>query len=211
MEEEIMDGERESPKWKRFKSGFTLPTFLALIYAIVVFVPATLYLNLMTGGVWGVSAAWFILLLWVEIGKATGRKITKQEALMILLLTGAEMYYPLDLIYNAWYRTSPIAHALDIAPYIPDWVAPPPGTGILKIRTFFHPSWILPIAVALATILFGQLFNFGLGLLGRELFVETEYLYFPIEQINAQIVTTLTGEKERPMNLLSVFAEIGIL
>jgi len=198
-------------KWESFKSGFSSSTILALLYAIMVFIPTMIYLELMTGAAWGVSAAWFTLLFWIEIGKATGRRVTKQEAFMILTLTGAEMFYPLSLIYNAWYRTSPQAKLFDIAPYIPDWVAPPPEAGILDLRTFFHPSWILPIAVAITSFLFGQVFSFGLGLLGREIYVEVERLYFPIEHVNAQIVTTLTGSEERPIRLLSVFAVIGFI
>lgn len=203
--------EKSERSWTTFTSGFTRMSVLAILYAIVVFIPATIYLTLMTGGVAGIPVAWFTLLLWVELGKLSGRRITKQEATMIMILTGAMTLYPLSLVYTAWYRTSPIAKSFDIGAYVPDWAAPSEETGIMKLRTFFNPAWVLPIGVTMATTLFFVMVNFGLGLFAREVFIETERLQFPMQQMSGTALMTLTGEEKRPLHILAVFAVIGFI
>lgn len=199
-----------------FRSGLNRTSVLAILYAIVVFIPALIYLNLMTG-TGSVPVAWFTLLLWVELAKISGRKVTRQEACMILILTGAEMVFPLGHIYNAWYRESPIAHLFGIAPYIPNWAAPPPEAKILELRTFFHPAWFWdsvnnmpgPITLSIMTTIIWGLLYFGLALWAREIFMEAERLPFPLEQMSGITITTLTGEKKKPLYFLAVTAVIG--
>jgi len=199
-----------------FRSGLTKASVLAILYAIVVFIPALIYLRLMTG-TGGIPVAWFTLLLWVELAKLSGRKVTRQEACMILILTGAEMVIPLGHIYNAWYRESPVAHLFHIAPYVPNWVAPPPEAKILELRTFFHPAWYWdsvnnmpgPITLSIITTIIWSLLYFGLALWAREIFMEAERLPFPLEQMSAITITTLTGEKRKPLYFLAIAAVVG--
>ncbi len=205
--EEVEGG--EPPAWVRFESGFTYTSLIAVIYAIVVFIPALIYLTLMTGGVAGIPVAWFTLLLWVELGKLSGRRITKQEAFMILIITGAEMFIPLGMVYNAWYRASPIAKMFDIGRYVPEWVAPAEETGILELRTFLHPAWVLPLSVSLASVLIFGMLRFGLGLFAREAFIEVERLPFPLQQVSASALTVITGREKRPLEVLAVFSLVG--
>ena len=73
--------------WINFKSGLSQNSILAVLYAIIIFIPALIYLTLMTGGLAGMPVAWFTLILWIELGKISGRHITKQEAMLILLIT----------------------------------------------------------------------------------------------------------------------------
>jgi len=201
-----------------FKTGLDRMSILAILYAIVVFIPALIYLNLMTG-TGSVPVAWFTLLLWVELAKLSGRQVTKQEACMILILTGAEMVFPLGHVYNAWYRESPIAHLFGIAPYVPNWAAPPPEAKILELRTFFHPAWFWdsvnnmpgPITLSIITTIIWGLLYFGLALWAREIFMEAERLPFPLEQMSGITIATLTGEKRKPLYLLAVTAMVGFV
>ena len=199
----------EKPRWVEFQSGLTKMSVMAILYAILVFIPAMIYLTLMTGPIAGIPVAWFTLLLWVELSKLSGRQITKQEVTLIWILTGAEMLYPLGQVYGAWYRASPIAQALDIGRWVPDWYAPAPETGILEIRTFFNSAWILPIAVGVATWIISFLLNNGLGLFAREAYIETERLPFPLQQMGGTALTVITGKDERPLRILAVLALAG--
>jgi len=205
-----METEVKYERWRRFKSGLSITSILALLYAMVVFIPAQIYLTLMTGA-GGVTAALFTLLLWIELGKLSGKRITKQEAFMILTLTGAATFIPLGYIYSAWYRASSQAKLFDIAPYIPDWVAPAPEIGVLELRTFLHPAWALPISVGLASSILGSLLSWGLGFFAREMFIETERLPFPIQNINAEVIITLSEGKKRSLYVLSVFSLFGFI
>lgn len=56
----------------RVKSGLTWISALAGIFAIFVFIPANIYLQLMTGQMLGVSL--FAMLLFVEMGRILGKK-----------------------------------------------------------------------------------------------------------------------------------------
>jgi len=200
--------EEEAP-WRNFKSGFTSASSMAVLYAIIVFIPALLYLVLMTGPYTGIPVGWFTLILWVELAKYMGRRVTKQEAFMILTLTGAEMYIPLGAVYTAWYRTSTIAAFFDIGPYVPDWAAPAPETGVVELRTFMHPAWIVPLGLGIVnTFIFGM-FAWGLGLLVREYYMEAERLPFPIQNISAAAINVLTGEEKRPLRILATVALFG--
>jgi len=201
------DGKVETPHWKSFKSGLTPASFLALVYALVVFSPVSIYLQLM-GAVGGVSAAWFTLLLWIFIGKIRGKHITKQEAFLIMILGGVSA--PTGHIFEAWYRTSPQAKLYNIAQNIPDWVAPPEEVEILKLRTFLHPSWIIPISLSLITSILSGLLTWGLGLLTREMYLEWERLPFPLQKIDAELITSVTSVDERPLRFLSLSAVIGL-
>ena len=85
-------------KLEEVKSGFTASSFLAVLYSILVFIPAVMYLNLMTGVV-GLSVAWFVIIIWAEIARMSGRPLTRQEAIMIYILAGAEIYIPISMVY----------------------------------------------------------------------------------------------------------------
>lgn len=196
------------PKTKS-TSGLSRISILALLYAIVVFIPTRIYLTLVTGAVWGVASAWFTLLLWNELSRFTGRRLTKQEACLIYVLTGAQMFIPLDLVWRAWYRTSSVAQLFNIGPYVPDWAAPSEASGVMLARTFLHPAWVLPIAVSLAAWLCSTLLGMGLGLLSREIFIETEKLPFPIQEMQGTALLTLAGKEQRRIRFLAVFTVFG--
>ncbi len=200
----------EKPRWAAFKSALTRTSVMAMLYAIFVFMPAHIYLTLMVGPFVSLPVAWFTILLFVELGKLSGNRLTKQEATAISVMTaGVVALYPLGQVYGAWYRTAPIAKYFDIPNYIPDWVAPAEATGVMELRTFLHPAWITPIAVGLVTLFLSFIINAGTGLFAREIFQEVERLPFPVQQMGGTALTVITGKEERPIRVLAIFALIG--
>jgi hypothetical protein len=192
-----------------YRSGISPISILAVLYAIFIFVPAMMYQMLMTGTSGGVPVAWFTLIVFVEIGRLCGVSISKQEATMIYLLAGSEMFIPLSLVYAGWFRTSDIVALLGFGPEIPDWYAPPPETHAMSLRSFFYPFWIQPLAVTLSFAFLSPLLSWGLGSLAREIYVEIENLPFPIQQMGAEAIITLTSREEEPTRFLAVFGLIG--
>lgn len=199
----------------RFRSGLTKSSCLAAIYATVIFIPALMYLELMTG-LSGFPVAWFTLLLWVKLSELTGRKLTKQEAFLVFTLAGIE-FLPLYYVQRTWYRTSGIAEFFGLTQEFPNWWVPPLGSGAFEVvgggvrGTLFHPDWVLPITVTLTWLVISIFLSISLGYFARELFVEEERLPFPIEQMNAVSIVAVTGEERRPMRILSVFAIFGFI
>ncbi|MEM2914965.1 MAG: hypothetical protein QXH91_06165, partial [Candidatus Bathyarchaeia archaeon] len=179
------------PIWVTYKRGISRNSVMAMLYAMLIFTPAQIYMTLMTGT--GITAvAWFTLILWVELSKLSGSRITKQEAFFILSFATVASLTGLNLIYWAWFRQSEFAVKFGIVDLIPDWVAPPPSANILSLRTFFHPSWILPLTVSTLSAFFAFALSLGLGLFAREVFIEVERLPFPMQQMSGQALEVLT-------------------
>lgn len=197
-----------------FRSGFTWRSILAVLYSAVVFTPAVIWISLVTVGVQlGVAIEFCTLFLFIEIARLTGSSISKQEAAVIFGMTslaGSTIF--LNLIYRVYYRQSPLLHIMGIDPkLIPTWWAPVIETGIWEARSFFHPAWILPMTVFLITWLFYPFLAIFLGLIGRELFIETERLPFPIQQINVEVITTLIERREDRLNLFTCSAILSFI
>lgn len=195
------------------QSGFSRRSYIAILYAIFVFTPAMMYLNLVAG-VGGLAVSWFTLVLVVELMRLSGHHLTKQEAFMIYVLSGIEMI-PLAIVWAEYYRNSPIVELFtlpsgeSLRTAIPDWWAPAPGTGIWEARTLLHPLWTLPIAIRLIAFFAGALGSFALAFMSRGIFIEVEDLPFPMQHVQAQIVVTLTEGKPERMRTLFAFTTFG--
>ena len=201
--------EKAVPIWKTYKSGITRNSILAILYAMLVFTPAQIYLSLMTGG--GVEdVAWFTLLMCLEFARLSGTRITKQEAFFIFTFAGVASA-PIGLIQMAWFRQSDLARKLGIAYMMPDWAAPPPEARILELRTFFHPAWLPVIGVDLIAGVFTLCLELGLNLFAREVFIEVERLPFPMQQMTGQglIVLTEGGKSQMYIFALSAILSFG--
>ena len=191
----------------RVKSGLTWISALAGIFAIFVFIPANIYLQLMTGQMLGVSL--FAMLLFVEMGRILGKKISRQEAFMISWLASMGTFVPLDMVYRVYFRNSPIVKGFGFSEQIPTWWVPPPETGVQIMRTFFHPAWFTPFALYFAHFVLSYILGLALGLLLRELYITVEKLPFPLQQVHAQQIITLSEGEESSINLLFVASIFG--
>jgi len=178
------------------KSGFSFVSSLAVLYAIFVFIPAILYLQLMMG-TGGIPVSWFTVILFVELGRVLGYKVTKQEATMIFILSSAELFIPLGMVYRGYFRTSDIARLFGISEQIPTWYAPDPTTGVYELRTFFHPAWIPPFLVYFTELIVTSICVWGLAFFARRLFIIEENLPFPLQQVSARAIITLTEKRDR--------------
>jgi len=193
------------------KSGLTFVSMMAVLYAIVVFIPAVGYLDLTVAGA-GLPISWFVLILWVELGRIFGRRISKQEATMVYALSGMSVVVPTMLIYRVFFRDSPVVTFFGIAEEIPSWWVPSAQTGIGTLRTIFHPAWIAPIFLHVIDWAFWAMAFWAMALLGRKLFMEIEQLPFPIEQMNATAIVTISEtRREEDLHVLYASATLGFL
>jgi len=181
--------------------SFTFASSMAVLYAILVFIPAIIYLQLMVGTV-GIPVAWFTVVLWVELGKILGYRVSRQEATMVFILASAELFIPTWLIYRAYFRTSDIVRMFGISNEIPTWYVPDPSSGVLVKRWLFAPEWTVPLTVSLVEMSLDALCYWSLAILARRLFIEVENLPFPMEQVTARAIVTLTEEEVSRTRLL---------
>ncbi|MCS7119761.1 MAG: hypothetical protein RMJ07_05535 [Nitrososphaerota archaeon] len=194
---------------ERIRSGISWISMLAGIFSIFVFIPANIYLELMTGQQIEVSI--FAMLLFVEMGKLLGKRITRQEAFLISFLASLGTYAPLDMVYRVYFRNSDIVGSFGIADYIPEWYVPPPSANIQWTRTFLHPSWTTPFLLYFIQYLLGTILAISLGLLLKEFYIDIQKLPFPLQQVYAQQIETISEGEESSVNLLFGASVIGFM
>jgi len=196
-----------------FQSGLTWRSLLAVVYGICVFSPAFIWLSLVTIGAPLIRSVSFItLILSIELARLSGTSLTKQEGFIVFALSagGASMMF-LDLIYSEYFVQSDIAIRFGITPNIPTWWAPPVDSPVWALRTFFHPDWIIPLALRLSIMLLSTVGGIALGLFTREMYIEVERLPFPIQRLNVQAILTLVEREEKSMDVFNISTLLGLI
>ena len=182
---------------------------LAGLFAIFVFIPANIYLELMTGQ--KISTSIFTMLLFVEMARLFGRKITRQEAFIISFLAGLGAFAPLDMVYRVYFRNADVVRAFGFSDLIPDWYVPPSSTGIQITRTFFHPAWYVPFALYLLRYVLALILSISIGLLLKSLYIDVQKLPFPLQQVHAQQIITISEGERSAVNLLFTAGLFGFI
>ena len=198
---------------RNLKPGFTYRSALALVFASLVIMPVQLYLLLVSGANIAAAAVYITVILFTEISILTGSPMTKQEIYIVYMLAGLAASNPVFIAFvqRKYLVTSPFSWSF-IDPYtkkplpevIPSWYVPPYNAPSTAIRSFFHPDWALPMA--LSTFQYGVLFiiaEIALAMMMAQYAIEVERLPFPLANVDAQMVITLT---ERPKERMTVFA-----
>ncbi len=206
-------------KTSKAESGLTWRSFLALVYIIVVFQPANIWLFLMTGSVTLYTGVqWATLLLLVNLGRLSGRPLTKQEATIIYLGAWLSGQFGLFLsgipanggfIYQAWFKNSPQARFFNLEKHIPYFYAPQSFEPWIT-RTFFQPEWIPVMIASFSFIVAGAATDITLGLLAREMYVEIEKLPFPMAQPVAEAVVSMAEVERDRLRVMSIFITLGL-
>lgn len=196
------------------RSGFTWRTVLAIVYAAIVLLPAHLWLQLSSGMMLDLGLRYASLLLFVEVSRMWGKKLTKQEVFLIWAMTSQIAWevglgFPIGMIYRAWYATSPIAKAFRLADYIPFWWAPLNAKELLNLRTFFNYEWAMPFALTLIAGLLWRLTDLTMGYICRHIYVVTENLPFPMARVGADTSLALSERPPDMMRTLILSAAIG--
>jgi len=204
----------ESGEEERLAGGLSSRSFLAILYAIVVFEPALIWAALVT---WNfalfVAVSWTTLLLFAEMFRWSGRPLTLQEGAVIFLGTGVVGYmsmWVLGWLYGLYFVHSPITMAFGLTNQVPEFYAPPVTSPVFDLRTFFHPSWYFPIGVSLAYLVFAILADVSLGLLAFQLFSKSEKLPFPMQVVTTDACITLTKREPERLRALSLSSMVSI-
>jgi len=198
-----------------FKPGLTWRSILALIFAIVLFVPSSIYLNLTVGG--GIAAASFIIaIIFSELTRYFGKPLTKQElfimfAVIDVVTVLVPPYY--WIIWRTFYCTHPLFSEVTLfgkklVDLVPSWfVAKDPL--IIEKRTFFQSPWLLPLTIHTVMAVLAFLQSVSLGILFAYTFVEVERLEYPAGKVQASLILTLSERKEEQMRTFTFSVIIG--
>jgi len=206
--EKISENETSPSK---VRSGLTSASFLALLYSVLIFQPAMIWLNLAAGTQLG-SVGWISLIIFVELARMLGKRLTRQEATVIFLLSGmgwsmAGAPFFIERIYRAYYAQSEIAVLFNLHDKIPPWWASLDRNAWLY-RTFLHPSWYTPLLLGVAILLLGEAVNISMGLIMRQIFVKEIKLPFPMQEVSVVGIINVTERAGRQRDIL-LFGAIG--
>jgi len=202
---------------ERFERGFTFRSALAILFASAILMPATIYLSLASGVYFAAAGIYITAILFTEIAALAGKPLKTQELFIIYSVAGLAVSAPsLMYVFQSYFVTTPLTRAfIDPATYlplpdvIPSWWAPPINSPVHIGRTLFHADWILPVLIP--TVQYGVFFMFqeiAMALFFSILYIETENLRFPMADVDAQMVITLTERSPDRMKVftLGVFA-----
>ena len=89
------------------------------------------------------------------------------------------------LLWSQYLVQSDAAKMLGLTEFIPDWVAPGPGSESLVLRTFFHRDWLIPILLLVGTQIIQRVDHFGLGYTLYRITSDVEKLPFPMAPVGA--------------------------
>lgn len=176
----------------KFEEGFTLRTFLGLLFVAFVMLPGGIYMGLVAGVGIGAAAEWVTIVLFAEVMRRSFQPLKRQEIYMLYYIAGSLTALgmlglsggPLQWkIWDQFFIQS--APAAPIAGEIPGWAVPKPDSVALRERTFFHPDWFIPIALLFVMEILGRASWMSMGYLMFRATSDIERLPFPMAPVAA--------------------------
>lgn len=199
------------------KPGLTWRVVLAILLAGLLFLPVSIYMNLVAGAVVGTAAIYVIAIIFSEFSRMFGSRLTRQELFLIYATVGGvastiPVYY--WLVYRSFFVTSPFIRefrieGVDLIKLVPSWLAPPPPSPVHHIRTLMHPDWLPAVLVYTFTSVLGFLAEVSLAMMFSHLFIEVERLPFPFAHVDAALINTLSGREAERIRLFSLSMLFG--
>lgn len=208
-----------SAERRNFQRGLTPTSIFAMILAALLFLPVSLYLNLVSGTTVAGAAVYLLALLVSELSRLAGKELKKQELFIIYSTVGGvagfiPIYY--SLVFKGWYVRAPFnyaykLHGIPLPLLVPPWQVPPPTSPAYVMRTFLHPDWSPALIVWSLWSVINFLGTISLAMLFSFLFIEVEELPFPLAHISSSLVTTLTERKYEDMRLFLLGLSVGAM
>lgn len=193
-----MEREKES-------RGLTWRSLSGIFYAAVVLQPAFLWLYFQTGGIMSWAAMYTVALLFSELTRLS-MPMRKQEIFILMYgssVAVAESLLFVGLVYNVYYRSSPIAARFGLTDVIPNWIVPHPTSPAIVQRTFLHPDWVVPFLVVITGSLLTKGTDLALGFLTKKLYIEVEELPFPMQKVEAAVCLTLATKESDKIKIFT--------
>jgi len=201
-----------------YKNGFTWRVLMASIYAAVVFIPANLFMMVLTNAT--IGGGYTTLLFFVAIAAIFGSPLTRQEAWTLQALSTSIMNpvalsllqsaYSTRLCPEVWKFRTPDTN-LPLPYVVPDWAAPRPDSPAFILRTFLHQDWMVPVALSASTFALAVLSDVALGFMTYQLYVVEEKLPFPMQQVDAEAVISLSERDPKRSTILYMSAFVGFI
>lgn len=181
-----------------WEEGFGIKAMIGALFVGLIMTPASLYMQLVIGADFGSAAQWVTIILFIEVARRSFTVLKRPEIYVLYYMAGASLVSGSGLLWQQFLVQSESMRQFGIADKIPTWFAPH-SPEVLGTRSFFHPQWMVPIALMALAMLVQRLDHFGLGYVMYRLTSDVEKLPFPLAPVGAQGITALadaSGGKE---------------
>jgi hypothetical protein len=178
------------PPPNQWEEGFGLKAMIGALFVGLIMTPASMYMNLVVGSDIGSAAQWVTVILFIEVARRSFTVLKRPEIYVLYYMAGASMVSGSGLLWYQFLPQSEYFRQFGIANQIPPWIAPT-SMDVLGQRTFFHPAWVVPIALMAMGMAIQRLDQFGLGYVMYRLTSDVEKLPFPMAPVGAQGIMAL--------------------
>ncbi|MCK8602968.1 OPT/YSL family transporter [Desulfoferrobacter suflitae] len=171
---------------EEFEEGFGWKSIVGAILIGFLMMPGSMYLGLVVGTGIGPAARWVTVILFAEVAKRAYTRLRQQEVFVLYYMAGAAMASPFSgLLWNQYLVQSEAARMLGLTQFIPEWIAPQPGSDSFVERSFLHRDWLIPILLMVGFEIISAVDHFGLGYALYRLTSDVEKLPFPMAPVGA--------------------------
>jgi hypothetical protein len=196
--------------------GLTWRSFSAILFSVFIVQPVIIYFYLISNINMPLQA-WITIILWAELARFMGSRLTKKEFFMLLTFQPMSLLYALTFvgpIQNLYFATSEPAIVLGVAKDVPDWWAPR-GSVVQQIFNsewvFLNSAWAKILGVNLLSQALVLCMDFALGYFNYFLFVKVENLQFPSAYAQAQTVIVLSEREHERIRAFLLSATVGFV
>ena len=197
------------------KQGLTIKSILAIAYAAILINSVRLYLSLISpaGATVGYLIAPYItLLLFSEISRLIGSRLTVQEATIIFYGTqiASSITLGMSMINHVYLKRSVYFKKFGISDKLPEWFVPPLESLPVRQRLLIHPIWVIPLLyTAILPTIFSLMIEIGATFLVSHIYIDVERLPYPMSQVDYQSIITMSVRETGKMKLFTIASIIS--
>src|SRR5256885_15700802 len=204
------------PAPDHWEDGFGLKAMIGGLFVGLTMTPASMYMQLVVGADIGPAAQWVTVILFIEVARRSFTVLKRPEIFVLYYMAGACLVSTgpgRGLLWQQFMVHSESFRQFGLADKVPKWIAPS-SPDVLGLRSFFHPSWYVPIGLIALGQLLARVDNFGLGYVLYRITSDVEKLPFPMAPVGAQGVTALAdasgGQETWRWRVFSFGAVLGM-
>ena len=181
----------------RFEEGFSLSSFVGVLFISLIMVPGAIYMGLLAGAGIGPAAQWVTVILFIEIAKRANAKLNRAQLFVLFYMAGSVVSTAEGggLLWTQFLVRSDAALSFGLAGTFPSWVAPS-DPAAYETRSFFQMAWLPAIGLIFFKMFFGKLdgaiMSYGLFRIASDI----EKLPFPLAPVGAQGMMALADDLE---------------